>query len=195
MVYATEHRNLDLLHYCNFMLRVSWVATSRWSSCVRAIRCSLFVNRLTKAILVKEQLSFILCFFSLRIVSLFSADIHWIQGWCFVLIHEKQPLWNGTRRKALQAALVDPDVTGVMDGCEPAIATTCLFQSPIVWHSVITVYVASQQAASCVYYPLAHKRKRIHREKKRGHVFPLSQHVSFHWVKLPVSHFPLSHFL
>ena len=63
MVYATEHRNLDLLHYCNFMLRVSWVATSRWSSCVRAIRCSLFVNRLTKAILVKEQLSFILCFF------------------------------------------------------------------------------------------------------------------------------------
>lgn len=80
-----------------------------------------------------------------------------------------------------------------MDGHQP-FATTCLFQSPIVWHSVMTVFVASQQPVSCVCYPPAHKRKkRIHGEKKEGHVFPPSQHVSFHRVKLLVSHFPLSH--
>lgn len=78
--------------------------------------------------------------------------------------------------KALQAALVDPDVTGVMDGCGPAVATTCLFQSPIVWHSVTTVYVASQQPVSCVCYPFAHKRKRIHK-KKRACVSSLSARV------------------
>lgn len=45
-----------------------------------------------------------------------------------------------------------------MDGCGPATAITCLFQSSIVLRSVITVYAASQQPVSCAYYPFAHKR-------------------------------------
>lgn len=61
--------------------------------------------------------------------------------------------------KSIQAALADPDVTGVMDGGGLAAAKTCLFQSPIVWYSVIIVYTASQQPVSCVYYPFAKKKK------------------------------------
>lgn len=60
-----------------------------------------------------------------------------------ILIHEKQPLWIQTKRKAFKAALADPDVTAVIDGCGADIAKTCLFQSPIVGRSVITVYAAS----------------------------------------------------
>lgn len=59
--------------------------------------------------------------------------------------------------RAMQAALVDPVVTGKMDEWRPASAKTCLFLSSIVCRSVITVYVPSQQSVSCVYYPFAKK--------------------------------------
>ncbi len=86
----------------------------------------------------------------------------------------------------MQAAVVDPDVTAVMDGCGPATATTCLFQSPIVWHSVITVYIASPQPLSPVCCPFAHKRKRIHRIKRGAYVSSLPARV------LPLSKTALS---
>lgn len=91
--------------------------------------------------------------------------------------------------KSIQAALADPDVTGVMDGGGLAAAKTCLFQSPIVWYSVIIVYTASQQPVSCVYYPFAKKKKKKGAcvSSHSAHVFPLS--------KMPFSHFHLSHFL
>lgn len=47
-----------------------------------------------------------------------------------------------------------------MDWSGPAAATTCLFQSPIVWHSVITAYAASQQAVSCVCATLCSQKKK-----------------------------------
>lgn len=77
-----------------------------------------------------------------------------------VLLHEKQPLCSEAMKKVPQAALVNRDVTSVMDESGPASATTCLFQASIVWRSVITVCVASQQPVSCAYYPFAHKRKK-----------------------------------
>lgn len=72
-------------------------------------------------------------FFFLKILIDYMVDV-------LILIHEKQPLW---KHKAFKAALVDPDVTAVIDGCGADIAKTFLFQSPIVGRSVITVYAAS----------------------------------------------------
>lgn len=76
-----------------------------------------------------------------------------------------------------QAALVDPDVTGMMDGCRPAAATTCLFQSSIVWHSVITVHGAGQQPVSCAYYPFTLTKEKGFIEKKGACVSSLSARV------------------
>lgn len=103
-----------------------------------------------------QELFFIFCRYSLTARPMFGHD-----SWEAATLDSDQ-------EEGLQAALVDPDVTGVMDGCGPAVATTCLFQSPIVWHSVITVYVASQQPVSCVYYPLLTKEKGFIEKKKGG---------------------------
>lgn len=137
----------------------------------------------TACLFFTQEVFIIFCRYPLSIRLIFSLF------YFYFLSHEQQSLYFQTTRKA---ALVDPDVTGLMDGFEPAAATTCLFQSPIVWHSVITVYVASQQAVSCVCYPFAHKRKMIHRKKS---MFPLSQHVSFHRVKLPSLSYSIIHVL
>lgn len=48
-------------------------------------------------------------------------------GDVYVLIHARQPSWIPTELKALQTALVDPDVTAMMDGCGAATVATCLF--------------------------------------------------------------------
>lgn len=83
-----------------------------------------------------------------------------------------------SRGKSIQAALADPDVTGVMDGGGLAAAKTCLFQSPIVWYSVIIVYIASQQPVSCVYYPFAKKKKKGKKEKRSMCFLSLSTRLS-----------------
>lgn len=78
-------------------------------------------------------------------------------------------LWIGTRRKALQAALVNPDVTGLMDGWAPAV---CNNMSISVAHCLALSHdcVCSQSTASllCVLPSCSQKEKKDSRREKRG---------------------------
>lgn len=66
-----------------------------------------------------SKISFVLYFILSGMAHLFLQILYtYFMADVFILIHKKQALWIQTRRKALQAALVDPDVTGVMDGCD-----------------------------------------------------------------------------
>ena len=151
--------SVPCLHQFYWKRVFCWVATYKQSCCKRLIQSLSFVPRQTKVKFVTE-----------KFVHLFNVPPKGaVDDFLQIFHHSDFPAlmfclypWTRTRRKALQAALVDPDVTaGVMDGCGPAAAaTTRLFLSAIVWSSVIAVCVAGQQSVSCAHYPLAHKRKK-----------------------------------